>query len=130
VSFDPRDYDSRDDLRLPEPDSRERDNDGLDLGHGPGNSPDSHYDGRHSREDERRPDRDRIYDPREAFTGDLNLPRGLEREIVRDRDREYTLRARKRVRSRPSVRRDGQRGEQTGARPAHRANPLLSPLQA
>jgi hypothetical protein len=59
---------------------------------GPGNSPDSDYDGRHSREDQRWPERDRAYDPREAFTRDLNLPRGPEREIVRDRDREYTLR--------------------------------------
>jgi hypothetical protein len=31
-------------------------------------------------------------DPREAFTRHLNLPRGQERELVRDRDREYTLR--------------------------------------
>jgi hypothetical protein len=31
-------------------------------------------------------------DPRDVFTRELNLPRGLEREIVRHRDREYTLR--------------------------------------
>jgi hypothetical protein len=37
-------------------------------------------------------DRERDLDPREVFTRDLHLPRGLEREIVRDRDREYTLR--------------------------------------
>lgn len=35
---------------------------------------------------------DRDSDPREVFTRDLDLPGGLEREIVRDRDREYTLR--------------------------------------
>lgn len=35
---------------------------------------------------------DRDFDPREVFTHDVNLPRGLEREVVRDRDREYTLR--------------------------------------
>ncbi len=35
---------------------------------------------------------DRDSDPREVFTRDLHLPRGLEREIVRDRDRQYTLR--------------------------------------
>ncbi len=31
-------------------------------------------------------------DPRDAFVNQLNLPRGHERELVRDRDREYTLR--------------------------------------
>lgn len=36
-------------------------------------------------------DRDPV-DPRDAFTEHLDLPRGLERELVRDRDREYTLR--------------------------------------
>jgi hypothetical protein len=36
-------------------------------------------------------DRDPV-DPRDAFTHHLDLPRGLERELVRDRDREYTLR--------------------------------------
>lgn len=32
------------------------------------------------------------HDPRDAFMRDLDLPRGEDREIVRDRDREYTLR--------------------------------------
>jgi DNA-binding MarR family transcriptional regulator len=50
-----------------------------------------------SRDETRWPDRDRespdrAFDSREPFTRDLDLPRGLEREIVRDRDREYTLR--------------------------------------
>ncbi|PYR65817.1 MAG: hypothetical protein DMF87_10730 [Acidobacteria bacterium] len=50
-----------------------------------------------SRDEARSPDRDlesrdRELDPREAFTRDVNLPRGTEREIVRHRDREYTLR--------------------------------------
>lgn len=31
-------------------------------------------------------------DPRDAFVNKLDLPRGPNREIVRDRDREYTLR--------------------------------------
>ncbi len=31
-------------------------------------------------------------DPRDVFLNELDLPRGLDREIVRDRDREYTLR--------------------------------------
>ncbi len=33
-----------------------------------------------------------IHDPRDAFMCDLDLPRGVEREIVRDRDHEYNLR--------------------------------------
>src|SRR5712671_2847636 len=36
--------------------------------------------------------RDRDGDPRDVFIRNLDLPRGREREIVRDRDREYTLR--------------------------------------
>jgi hypothetical protein len=39
--------------------------------------------------------RTRDIDPREVFTRRLNLPRGLEREVVRHRDREYTLRGSK-----------------------------------
>ena len=50
-----------------------------------------------SRDEARWPDRDReptdrTVDSREPFTRDLDLPRGLDREIVRDRNREYTLR--------------------------------------
>lgn len=50
-----------------------------------------------SRDEARWPDRDRespdrAFDSREPFMRDLDLPRGLDREIVRDRDREYTLR--------------------------------------
>jgi hypothetical protein len=76
--FDPRDQDSRD-----------RDDDARTLGRGAG---DSRQSGDGSRDDTRWPERERRYDPREPFTRDLNLPRGLEREIVRERDREYTLR--------------------------------------
>ena len=36
-------------------------------------------------------DRDPV-DPRDAFLEKLDLPRGLERELVHERDREYTLR--------------------------------------
>jgi hypothetical protein len=36
--------------------------------------------------------RDRDRDARDVFSRDLDLPEGREREIVRDRDREYTLR--------------------------------------
>src|SRR5438552_10843127 len=42
------------------------------------------------RDDDSR-DRD-LVDPRDAFVEKLDLPRGLERELARDRDREYDLR--------------------------------------
>jgi hypothetical protein len=119
--FDPRDSDARDeerfnprggkgnsrddldrdeDLRIPETRSGDRsDDDARTLGRGPGDSRQSNDSerGRDPRDDARWPDRerdarDRAFDPREPFTRDLKLPRGLEREIVRDRDREYTLR--------------------------------------
>ena len=113
MDFDPRDYDSRDedrfsferhrgrgsssddydrddDLRLPVGRSRDRDDEARDLGRGPGDSRQSNASGHDPRDEERWPDRDR--DPRDAFTRDLNLSRGREREIVRDRDRAYTLR--------------------------------------
>src|SRR5438128_2349632 len=69
MDFDPRDIDSRDD---------ERYGDNRDDARG----------------DERERDeyRERSFDSRDVFTRDMNLPRGLEREIVRHRDREYTLR--------------------------------------
>ena len=117
MDFDPRDYDSRDDdrspsdrhrggrgnshdeldrgddQRLPERHNRDRDNDVRELGRGPADDSRSSNSDKHRhdpREDTRWPERDR--DPRETFTRDLSLPRGLEREIVRDRDRQYTLR--------------------------------------
>jgi hypothetical protein len=122
MDFDPRDCDSRDeerfntrggkgggfqgdldredDLRPPDIRSRDRDdNDARTLGRGPGDSRQSNGDerGRDPRDDARGRDRDRepperTFDPREPFSRNLNLPRGREREIVRDRDREYTLR--------------------------------------
>jgi DNA-binding MarR family transcriptional regulator len=121
MDFDPRDYDSRDeerfntgggkggfqgdldredDLRLPDIRSRDRDdNDARSRGRGPSDSRQSNGDEhRHDpRDDARWPDRERerperTFDPREPFTRNLNLPRALEREIVRDRGREYTLR--------------------------------------
>lgn len=72
--------------------------DARELGRGPGDSRQSNNEHGHDpRDDARwldrdREPRDRTFDPREPFTRDLDLPRGLEREIVRDRDREYTLR--------------------------------------
>jgi len=114
MDFDPRDCDSReddrhafghqrgsrgssgddldrdDDLRLPETRGRDRKDVARDLGRGPGEPKPSSGNEHGPREDARLPERDR--DPRDAFMRDLNLPRGHEREIVRDRDREYTLR--------------------------------------
>src|SRR5689334_21004681 len=90
MDFDPRDYDARDEDRFAL--ARERDDAGPHLGRGPGDSRESKHDGQDPREDARWPERERTYDPREVFARDLNLPRGLDREIVRDRDREYTLR--------------------------------------
>jgi hypothetical protein len=50
-----------------------------------------------SRDEARSPDRDpesrdREFDPREAFTRDLNLPRSHERHLVHYREHEYSLR--------------------------------------
>jgi DNA-binding MarR family transcriptional regulator len=79
--------------------SRDRDDEARGLGRGPGDSRESHSAerGRDARDDVRRPDRERDErtrdaDPREVFTRHLNLPRGLQRQLVRDRDREYALR--------------------------------------
>lgn len=47
-------------------------------------------DDRRQRDDDLR-DRDPV-DPRDAFLDKLDLPRGLERERVHERDREYSLR--------------------------------------
>src|SRR3989454_3328364 len=118
--FDPRDLDSRDDERhgthrgsrsgsggrdreddpsQPEIRPRQRDDDNArTLGRGPGSdrqNADEH--GRDHRDDARWPERERDSrernaDPRDAFTRQVDLPGGREREIVRDRDREYTLR--------------------------------------
>lgn len=97
MNFDPRDCDSRDDHRRST--GRDRDeHDARTVGRGPGDErhasenrdrgrqPDSRWDGRD------RDGRERDRDPRDAFSRHVHLPRGLERELVRDRDREYTLR--------------------------------------
>jgi len=118
--FDPRDCDSRDDERhshepsrggrsgsggrdrendWSQPGTRTRDRDSDDarsLGRGPGNDrqgSDGH--GRDRDHDPRwaereRDVRERDHEIRDAFTRHVHLPRGLERELVRDR--EYTLR--------------------------------------
>ncbi len=75
-----------------------RDDDGLAIGRGPGsNSRGDHASAdRRDREEERERHgdaRDLEVDPRDVFMRGLDLPRGRNREIVRDaRDREYTLR--------------------------------------
>ena len=73
-------------------DGRDRDGDsGLHMGRGSTSHEKSESDPR-DRDEERWPDRERGHDPRDVFTRSLDLPRGREREIVHDRDREYTLR--------------------------------------
>ena len=73
-------------------DGRDRDDDtGLHIGRGASSHEKSESNPR-DRDEECRPDRGRGHDPRDVFTRNLDLPRGLKREIVRDRDREYTLR--------------------------------------
>ena len=121
MDFDPRDYDSRDDERSPNEAStgrrsgsddrereddwsqpgtrtRERDDDGPALGRGPSterqgskeHGRDGDHDPRWADRDRDNPERDR--EARDTFTRHVRLPRGPERELVRDRDREYTLR--------------------------------------
>src|SRR5262245_2601817 len=103
MDFDPRDCD---DARESDRDGadgqigpRDRDDDARELGRGPGDSRESSNGKREldGRDEARRSNRDRAprgraLDPREPFTRDLNLPRGPERELVRDRGHEYTLR--------------------------------------
>jgi hypothetical protein len=70
------------------------------LGRGPGSNSRASHSDEHRRDrhqDARWPERDRDHrdrdvDARDVFTRHLRLPRGLDREFVRDRDREYTLR--------------------------------------
>ena len=121
MDFDPRDSDSRDDERYesnqsrgslgssddrdrddewsqPHNRSRERDDDARTLGRGPGSDSRASHADEHSRDsDARWPERYRDHrqrdvDPRDVFIRYLRLPRGMDREIVRDRDRQYTLR--------------------------------------
>jgi hypothetical protein len=122
LDLDPRDYDSRDEERHAntpsrggrgssgdhdrdhdwrQPDARTGDRDDGDersLGRGPGNDrPGSDTEGRERDHDPRwadrdRDDRERGRDVSDAFTRHVHLPRGPERELVHDRDREYTLR--------------------------------------
>ena len=89
------DYDARWD------DPRERDDDHweiemhwIELGRGPASDQPTDDDPRDREEDVRdrdRDPRDRDHDPRDAFLDGLELPRGLEREIVMDGDHRYEL---------------------------------------
>ena len=122
LDLDPRDYDSQDEVRHAntpgrgargssgdhnrdqdwrQPDARTRDRDDDDarsLGRGPGNDRQgSDTEGRDRDHDPRwadrdRDDRERDPEVRDAFSRHVHLPRGRERELVHDRDREYTLR--------------------------------------
>src|SRR6516225_8332052 len=90
MDFDPRDFDDSRDR------DRREDRGGPSLGRGPSSRDDDSEvdsgdrdDARWSERDHDAHDRD---DTRDAFTRDLNLPHGPDREIVRDRDLEYTLR--------------------------------------
>jgi len=95
MDFDSRDSDARDEDRFaPAPD---RNDNGPSLGRGGGASRESQEDGSSARElmqarEREREERPLDNDVRAVFTRDLNLPRGAGRELVRDRDREYTLR--------------------------------------
>jgi DNA-binding PadR family transcriptional regulator len=99
MDFDPRDFDDpRDDARTDHTRSRD-DDDSRQLGRGGGGSDRQSGDERPGdpRDDARKAgrDRDATERPRERddeFTRHVDLPRGPERERVRDRDRVYTLR--------------------------------------
>lgn len=97
---DSADVHDHDDWRQPDLRHRDQDDDARTLGRGSGDdSRSSHTDepARSRHDDARWPERDRDarqrdFDHRDVFSRDLRLPSGLEREIVRDRNREYTLR--------------------------------------
>ena len=93
--FDPRDLDSRE----RDDGIHDREDQCLSLGRGGGGlakDADEDLHGRHSASRERDHDArdrgdDRVFDPRDVFVRDLDLPRGPDRELVRDRDRDYSL---------------------------------------
>jgi DNA-binding MarR family transcriptional regulator len=94
--FDPRDLDSRE----RDDGIHDREDQWLTLGRGDGSAIEKTDEDVREREDSRREARereprertdDRGDDPRDVFLRDLDLPRGHERELVHDRDRDYTL---------------------------------------
>jgi hypothetical protein len=97
-AFD-RDHERDDDWSRSTALSRGRHHDAPGLGRGAGDSreSDSSDPARDAPNDARWPERERENrtrdsDPRDVFTRHLDLPRGPDREHVRDRDRECTLR--------------------------------------
>lgn len=98
-SGDARHREGQDDWSHPGSRQRDRDGDiGKTLGRGPdGNGGEAGASSGDRRDEARWQERDsdpreRGTDPRDVFTRQVNLPRGHEREVVLDRDREYTLR--------------------------------------
>lgn len=98
--FDPRDFDAREQ----DDGIHDQEKEWLTLGRGPSSGTvrdgetenDARDRGEDSREERDREPRDRDderggIDPRDVFMRDLDLPRGPERELVHDRDRDYTL---------------------------------------
>jgi hypothetical protein len=103
LNFDPRDYDDARDNdesgRWNEGRSHgHNDDDARTLGRGPSSDRQTSGEHGHNRRDDARwaergrDDRQRGSDGRDVLTRHVSLPRGPDREIVRDRDREYTLR--------------------------------------
>jgi DNA-binding PadR family transcriptional regulator len=122
MDFDPRDYDTRDDERgvntpsqgargasddrdredhWRQPDARLRDHDEGDVrtpGRGPGNDRQGSDERARDPSDDpcraerEHPAQDRARGAADAFSRHVHLPRGPDREVVRGRDREYTLR--------------------------------------
>lgn len=122
MDFGPRDFDSRDDERhsntpsrggRSSPSGRDRDDDwsqpairprarddddARSLGRSSGNDRQGSDEHRRERDydprwaDRDREDRERDREVPDAFSRHVRLPRGPERELVHDRDREYTLR--------------------------------------
>ena len=100
MEFDPRDLDSR----LRDDGVRDREDEWLVIERGLGAAAvrdEALDDGVRDRDGDWREERDREprdpehdvggLDPRDVFMRDLDLPRGPERELVHDRDRDYTL---------------------------------------
>lgn len=93
--FDPRDVDARE----RDDGIRDREDQYLSLGRGGGGvakDADDGIPGRDSASRERDRDArdrhdDRALDPNDVFVRDLDLPRGPDRELVHDRDRDYSL---------------------------------------
>jgi DNA-binding MarR family transcriptional regulator len=98
--FDPRDFDARE----RDDGVRDREDQWLVLGRDTAVEPPAEHaaaDDSRERDDDSRGERDRDgrnrdderggFDPRDVFVRDLDLADGVERELVRDRDRDYTL---------------------------------------